>query len=79
MTQVGEKPHLDGAFTGPLSYLELTVNMRATLSPGVLSAILHDAVGHFSESERAESDISAINTFRPGAPNPTYRYGELGQ
>ncbi len=76
VTQIGEKPDLDGTFTGSTPYLEVTVNMRATLSPGVLSAILNDAVGSISESYLAEVDISAINTFRPSPPKPTYRYIE---
>jgi len=77
VTQVGEKPTLEGNFFGLLSCLELTVNMRATLSPGDLSGILHDTVRQFKDSDNAETDISVLNTFRPGAPNPTYRYNEL--
>ncbi len=76
ITHVGEKPALDGTFTAMLPYLEVTVNTRATLSLGDLAAILHDVVDQFKESEQAAVDISAINTFRPGAPNPTYRYGD---
>ena len=79
LTQFGDKPGLEGAFIGPLSHLEVTVNIRATLSPGALSTILHDAVTHCAEFDNAETDIAAINTFRPGAPNPTYRYGEPGR
>lgn len=76
VTHVEEKPGLDGTFTALTPSLEVTVNTRATLSPGDLAAILHDALAYFKESEQAEVDISAINTFRPGAPNPTYRYGD---
>ncbi|MBI5250323.1 MAG: hypothetical protein HY912_12585 [Desulfomonile tiedjei] len=74
VTQIGEKPVLDGLFTGPVSHLEVTINIRATLSPGELSAVVNDSVTQFEESYKAEVDISAINTFRPGAPNPTHRY-----
>lgn len=76
VTHVEEKPALDGTFTALSPSLEVTVNTRATLSPGDLAAIVHDALDHFKESEHAEVDISALNTFRPGAPNPTYRYGD---
>ena len=76
ITHVGGKPAVDGTFTALLPFLEVTVNTRATLSPGDLVAIVHDAVNHFMESERATVDFSVINTFRPGAPNPTYRYGD---
>lgn len=74
--QMGEKPIPEGTFFGLLSHLELTINIRATLSPGDLSAILHHAVGQFGESDKAVTEISVVNTFRPGAPNPTYRYAE---
>jgi len=73
---MGEKPIPEGTFFGLLSHLELTINIRATLSPGDLSAILHHAVGQFGESDKAVTEISVVNTFRPGAPNPTYRYAE---
>ena len=76
VTQVGEKPVAEGTFTGLTSYLQVTVNMRATLSPGDLSSIVHEAAKDFREFEKADVDIAAINTFRPGAPNPTHRYGE---
>jgi hypothetical protein len=76
VTHVEEKPALDGSFTALTPSLEVTVNTRATLSPGDLAAIVHDALDQFKESEHAEVDISAINTFRPGAPNPTHRYGD---
>jgi G3E family GTPase len=73
VTQVNEKPMLDGAFTGPLTYMEVTVNLRATLSPGDLSSILHELVGQCRESDKALTEISTMNTFRPGASNPTHR------
>lgn len=75
VTRVGEHPVADGTFTGPTSHLQVTVNMRATLSPGDLSAILHEAADECRDTDKADVDIAAINTFRPGAPNPTYRYG----
>jgi hypothetical protein len=76
VTHAGEMPSLDGAFTGPLSHCEVTVNIRATLSPGDLASIVLAAVERFGESVNAECEVSAVNTFRPGAPNPTYRYNE---
>jgi Ni2+-binding GTPase involved in maturation of urease and hydrogenase len=77
ITHVEEKPALEGTFMALSPYLEVTINARATLSPGDLAAIVHDTLELFKESEHAEVDISAVNTFRPGAPNPTYRYGDL--
>jgi len=76
VTHVGEKPVLEGVFTGPLSHLQVTINMRATLAPGDLAAVVQEAAGHFRDADQAEVDIAAVNTFRPGAPRPTYRYLE---
>jgi len=76
VTQIGEKPVLEGTVTGPTSSLHVTVNMRATLSPGDLAAILVHTAEQFGSEAETEVDISAMNTFRPGAPKPTHRYGE---
>jgi Ni2+-binding GTPase involved in maturation of urease and hydrogenase len=76
LTHVGEKPEVEGTFTAPLSHLQVTINMRATLSPGNLSAIVHEAIDHLKESNKVDADISTINTFRPGEPRPTHRYTE---
>lgn len=74
VTQVGETPVLDGVFNAPLSNLEVTINIRATLSPGDLSTIINEMSVQLQKIFKAKVDISAINTFRPGAPNPTHRY-----
>jgi G3E family GTPase len=75
VTHGKEKPNADGSSAVTASSLQVTINVRATLSPGDLAVVIHEALDYFKESEQAEIDISAINTFRPGAPNPTYRYG----
>ena len=74
LTHVGEKPEVEGTFTAPLSHLQVTINMRATLSPGDLSAIVHEGIDHLKESNKGDADISNLNTFRPGEPKPTHRY-----
>jgi G3E family GTPase len=76
VTHAEERPSLDGIFTAPSPFLEVTVNTRATVSPGDMAAIVHDAVEQFKASDQAEVDIAVINTFRPGAPHPTHRYAE---
>ncbi|MEW6349485.1 MAG: GTP-binding protein [Thermodesulfobacteriota bacterium] len=68
---------MEGAFTGPVSELCLTVNVRATVSPGELAEIVTDSLARLSAHERAKSDISRLNTFRPAPPNPTHRYGAV--
>jgi hypothetical protein len=40
VTHVEEKPALEGTFMALLPYLEVTINARATLSPGDLAAIV---------------------------------------
>jgi len=74
VTHVTEKPEVEGTFTAPLSQLQVTINMRATLSPGDLAAIVHEAIAQVTEAHQAKADISALNTFRPGEPRPTHRY-----
>jgi G3E family GTPase len=74
VTQIGERPVAEGAFTSPVSSLNLTINIRATLSPGDLSAIVTEMVAQLKKTYEADVDVSAINAFRPGAPKPTYRY-----
>ena len=76
LTHVTEKPEVEGAFTAPLSHLQLTINMRATLSPGDLAAIVQQVIDHLKESHKAVADISTLNTFRPGEPRPTHRYAQ---
>jgi Ni2+-binding GTPase involved in maturation of urease and hydrogenase len=74
LTHATEKPEVEGTFTAPLSHLHLTINMRATLSPGDLAAIVHEVIDHLKESHQVVADISTLNTFRPGEPRPTHRY-----
>ena len=74
LTHATEKPEVEGTFTAPLSQLQLTINIRATLSPGDLAAIVHEVIDHLKESKQAVADISTLNTFRPGEPRPTHRY-----
>jgi len=74
LTHVGEKPEIEGTFIAPVSQLQVTINMRATLSPGDLAAIVYEVITQAKETHKAEADISALNTFRPGEPRPTHRY-----
>lgn len=73
-TILGEPVDFEGVFQGPLSELELTVNIRAAISPGALADIASKILDLLRKIYGAETDLSYMNTFRPGAPNPTYRY-----
>jgi G3E family GTPase len=74
ITVSGEHLEVDGTFTGPLSELQLTVNIRAAVSPGDLSEIVNSTLSLVKNTENAEVDLSYVNTFRPSPPNPTHRY-----
>lgn len=74
VTTASGKVELDGDFIGPVPDMEMTINVRATVSPGDLSAIVNDSVKYLQETSKAQVEITYLNTFRPGAPNPTHRY-----
>ncbi|AFM23605.1 GTP-binding protein [Desulfomonile tiedjei] len=74
ITVSGEHLEVDGTFTGPLSELQLTVNIRAAVSPGDLSETVNSTLTLIKNSDNAEVDLSYVNTFRPSPPNPTHRY-----
>jgi G3E family GTPase len=74
LTHLGGTAGLDGTFTGPLSELQVTINMRATVSPGDLAAIVTNLTATLEGDGQTQTDVAYLNTFRPGAPDPTYRY-----
>jgi G3E family GTPase len=74
-THTDHVPTLDGRFEAPLREAEITINLRATVSPDDLSSILRRMVDVIKRDYRAEATISYMNTFRPAPPKPTYRYG----
>jgi G3E family GTPase len=74
VTVAGEPGQLDGRFTGPVSNLQLTINLRATVSPGDLAQIITSVVTELKAEFGAGTDIAFLNTFRPGRPCPTFRF-----
>jgi hypothetical protein len=76
LTRFGRPVEFDGAFTGPLTELQVTLNMRATVSPGDLTAIALACLERLKMADRAETDVSFLNTFRPAPPKPTFRYDQ---
>jgi len=75
-TQVDRAPTLDGRFEAPVREAQITVNLRATVSPDELSSILRRMVDTIRRDYRADAAITYMNTFRPAPPKPTYRYTE---
>jgi len=70
----GEKPDFNGIFAGPLSGLQVTLDIRASVFPDDLSEIVNIAVARLSENEKAETGLSYLNPFRPAPSKPTYRH-----
>lgn len=70
----GQSGQIDGFFSGLVSRLHLTLNARATVSPGDLADIMMSVLMDFRHIDGAQMDISHLSTFRPAPPNPTYRY-----
>jgi G3E family GTPase len=74
-THAAQAPALDGRFEAPLREAQITVNLRATVSPDDLSSTVRRMVDAIQRDYGAEAAISYLNTFRPAPPKPTYRYG----
>jgi len=70
----GQAGQLDGSFSGPVSRLHLTLNARATVSPGDMAEIMMSVIADFRQTDGAQTDIACLSTFRPARPNPTHRY-----
>lgn len=70
----GQGGQLDGSFSGQVSRLHVTLNARATVSPGDLAEIVTSLMADLRQSDSAQTDVSYLNTFRPAPPNPTHRY-----
>jgi len=74
VTSVDSAPQLEGSFSGPGTGLSLTVNIRATLAPDDLTALLRRAMDEVNARRNGKSRLIYLYTFRPAPPNPTYRY-----
>jgi len=70
----GQGGQLDGSFAGPVSRLHVTLNARATVSPGDLAEIATSLLADLRRGDAAKTDVLYLNTFRPGPPNPSHRY-----
>ena len=77
-SHVKSKPQLENRFADSIDNVNVTINVRATLSPDDLSSILSGTVDYVKEKDQAEASILYLNTFRPSPPNPTYRYDQSG-
>jgi Ni2+-binding GTPase involved in maturation of urease and hydrogenase len=75
----GQGGQLDGSFSGPVSRLHVTLNARATVSPGDLAEIVTSLMAELRQHDAAKTDVLYLNTFRPAPPNPTYRYSAEGR
>lgn len=65
---------VDGGFNAKVRKMDFTINVRATLDPLDLSRIVQIAVDRFAASPGTRTSVRYLNTFRPGRPDPTYRF-----
>jgi G3E family GTPase len=54
--------------------IDLNINLRATLSPGMLNDTVQEALSMAAKSFNAAVELNTLNTFRPSPPCPTHRY-----
>jgi G3E family GTPase len=73
-THTDQAPTLNGRIEVPIHEAQITINVRATVSPDDLSSIVRRTVDAIKRGYRADVAISYMNTFRPAPPRPTYRY-----
>lgn len=61
-------------FSKPIKNGDLTINIRATVSPEELRKITQISLKQLEEAHKLEVENVTIQAFRPGYPTPTYRY-----
>jgi hypothetical protein len=76
LTQTDAVPRATHTLKGPLERGELTVNLRAEADPADLRRAVEKVLAGVAG---AKVQISQINAFRPGRPNPTHRMGGVGK
>lgn len=76
ITQTGSGVDVDGGFDAKVRNMDFTINIRATLDPQDLARILQSALDRSSASTGTKTSVRYLNTFRPGRPNPTYRFNQ---
>ena len=57
---------------------DLIVNARVAIDPELLAEHVRAAVGTVCQALNATPKFGRIQSFRPGRPNPTYRFAETG-
>jgi len=64
---------IDSEFRQPIRSGELTINIRATLSPEVLKEMTLESIKRLEKGHKLNVESPKIDAFRPGYPTPTYR------
>jgi len=60
--------------TGPITGGRLTINVRAEADPEQLRAIVHVALDQAAANAGVSAEVERSDHFRPGRPEPTYRF-----
>jgi hypothetical protein len=58
-----------------VSELDLIVNARVACDPAILESHVRQAIAAACESRQAKAEFRLTQSFRPGRPVPTHRYG----
>ena len=69
--QAGELSH---SLQGEISTGELILNLRAEGDPEMLRSVVTEAIAECSKSTGVTLSVEHLEHFRPGKPQPTYRY-----
>jgi Ni2+-binding GTPase involved in maturation of urease and hydrogenase len=75
LTSNAGTPAARGAITGAPTAAQLTVNARVALGPEALEAIVRAAIAEVAGAALC-AEITHLESFRPGRPQPTHRFTE---
>jgi G3E family GTPase len=70
----GTQPELSLPSRGRVSAADLIVNARVAADPAVLEEQVRRTVAAVCQAHGCRADFAAVQSFRPGRPQPTHRY-----
>lgn len=74
LTQLDERPRIDGDADHSAAHGRLTFNARVETTPESLEAMVHAALNEAAEGRRIEVAIDEMRCLQPARPEPTHRY-----
>jgi Ni2+-binding GTPase involved in maturation of urease and hydrogenase len=70
----GSEPELSLPSRGQVSHAEVIINARVALDPVVLEQEVRKTLAKICAAQQAQARFHSVQSFRPGRPQPTYRY-----